>query len=50
MIGSGLSYFKVPEKSLKGIYVKSKSENGFAAWLGQKKLYKRLCRHKRGDY
>ena len=28
----------------------TKSENGFAAWLGQKKLYKRLCRHKRRDY
>ena len=25
-------------------------ENDFAAWLSQKKLYKRLCRHKREDY
>ena len=27
-----------------------KSENDFAAWMGQKKLYKKLCRHKRKDY
>ena len=30
--------------------MKTKSENDFSAWLGQKKLYKRLCRHKRRDY
>ena len=30
--------------------MKTKSENDFAAWLGQKELYKRLCRHKRRDY
>ena len=30
--------------------MRTKSENDFAAWLGQKKLYKRLCRHKRRDY
>ena len=27
--------------------MRTKSENDFAAWMGQKKLYKRLCRHKR---
>ena len=30
--------------------MRTKSENVFAAWLGQKKLYKRLCRGKRRDY
>ena len=30
--------------------MRTKNENDFAAWLGQKKLYKRLCRHKRRDY
>ena len=30
--------------------MRTKSENNFVAWLGQKKLYKRLCRHKRRDY
>ena len=30
--------------------MKTKSEHDFAAWLGQMKLYKRLCRHKRRDY
>ena len=30
--------------------MRTKSENDFAAWMGQKKLYKRLCRHKRRDY
>ena len=32
------------------IQIRTKSENDFAAWLGQKKLYKRLCRHKRRNY
>ena len=36
--------------SLERIYLRSNSENDFAAWLDQKKLYKRLCRHKRKDY
>ena len=30
--------------------MRTSSENDFAAWLGQKKLYKSLCRHKRRDY
>ena len=30
--------------------MRTKSENDFATWLGQKKLYKRLCRYKRRDY
>ena len=30
--------------------MKTKSENDFAAWMNLKKLYKRLCRHKRRDY
>ena len=30
--------------------MRTKSENDFAAWMGQKKLYKRLRRHKRRDY
>ena len=30
--------------------MRTKSENDFAAWMGQKQLYKRLCRHKRRDY
>ena len=38
------------KRSLERIYMKTKSENDLAAWLRQKKLYKRLCRHKRKDY
>ena len=38
---------KCLKKSLKRIYMRTKSENDFAAWQGQKKLYKRFCRHKR---
>ena len=30
--------------------MRTKSENDLAAWLGQKKLYKRLCRQKRRNY
>ena len=30
--------------------MRTKSENDFAAWMCQKKLYKRLCRHKCRDY
>ena len=30
--------------------MRTKSENDFAAWMGQKKLYKRLCIHKRRYY
>ena len=30
--------------------MRTKSENYIAAWMGQKKFYKRLCRHKRRDY
>ena len=30
--------------------MRTKSENDFAAWMSQKKFYKRLCRHKRRDY
>ena len=41
---------KCLKRSLERIYMRTKSENDFAAWLGQKKLYKRLCRHKRRDY
>ena len=41
---------KCLKRSLARIYMKTKSENDFAAWLGQKRLYKRLCRHKRRDY
>ena len=41
---------KCLKKSLERIYMRTKSENDFAAWMGQKKLYKKLCRHKRRDY
>ena len=41
---------KCLKKSLERIYMRTKSEKDFAAWLGQKKLYKRRCRHKRRDY
>ena len=41
---------KCLKRSQEGIYMKTKSENDFAAWLGQKKLYKRLLRHKRRDH
>ena len=41
---------KCLKKSLERIYMRTKSENDFAAWMGQKKLYKRLCRHKCRDY
>ena len=41
---------KCLKRSLERIYMRTKSENDFAACLGQKKLYKRLCRHKRRDY
>ena len=40
---------KCLKKSLEKIYMRIKSGNDFAAWLGQKKLYKRLCRHKPRD-
>ena len=40
----------MPEKESRRIYIKTKSEYNFAARLGQKKLYKRLCRHKHKDY
>ena len=41
---------KCLKRSLERIYMRTKSENDFAAWLGQKKLYKRLCRRKRRAY
>ena len=41
---------KYLKKSLERIYMNIKSENDFSSWLGQKKLYKRLCRHKHRDY
>ena len=41
---------KCLKRSLERIYMRTKSENDFAAWMGQKKLYKRLCRHKRRNY
>ena len=41
---------KCLKRSLERIYMRTKNENDFAAWLCQKKLYKRLCRHKRRDY
>ena len=41
---------KCLNKSLERIYMRTKSENDFAAWMGQKKLYKRLYRYKRRDY
>ena len=41
---------KCLKRSLERIYMRTRSENDFAAWMGQKKLYKRLCRHKRRDY
>ena len=41
---------KFLKKSLERIYMRTINEKDFAAWLGQKKLYKRLCRHKRSDY
>ena len=40
---------KCLKRSLEKIYMRTKSENDFAAWMGQRKLYKRLCRHKRRD-
>ena len=44
-------YFKISDKdSKKDLHEEKKSENDFAAWLGQKKLYQRLCRHKRRNY
>ena len=41
---------KCLKRSLERIYMRTKSENDFAAWMGQKKLYKKLCRQKRRDY
>ena len=41
---------KCLKRSLERIYMKTKSEYNFAARLGQKKIYKRLCRHKHKDY
>ena len=41
---------KCLKKSLEKIYMRTKSGNDFAAWLGQKKFYKQLCRHKRREY
>ena len=41
---------KCLKRSLEKIYMRTKSENDFATWLDQKKLYKRLCRPKRRDY
>ena len=38
------------KRSLERIYMRTKSEKDFAAWMGLKKLYKRLCRHKRRGY
>ena len=40
---------KCLKRSLEKIYMRTKSENDFVAWMGQRKLYKRLCRHKRRD-
>ena len=40
---------KCLKRSLEKIYMRTKSENDFAAWMCQKKLYKRLCRHKPRD-
>ena len=36
---------KCLKRSLERIYMRTKSENDFAAWMSPKKLYKRLCRH-----
>ena len=41
---------KCLKRSFERIYMRTKCEKDFAAWMGQKKLYKRLCRHKRRDY
>ena len=41
---------KCVKRSLEKVYMRTKSDNDFAAWLGQKKLYKRLFRHRRKDY
>ena len=41
---------KCLKRSLERINMRTKSENDFAAWLGQKKLYEKLCRHKRKAY
>ena len=41
---------KCLKRSLERIYMRTKNENDFAAWMGQRKLLKRLCRHKRRDY
>ena len=41
---------KCLKRSLERIYTRTKSEDDFAAWMGQKKLYKKLCRQKRRDY
>ena len=38
------------KRSLGRIYLKTKNEYDSAAWLGQMKLYKRLCEDKRRDY
>ena len=38
------------KKSLERTYMRTKSENDFAAWMDQKKLYIRVCRHKRRDF
>ena len=41
---------KCLKKRHERIYMRTKSENDFATWLGQYKLYKRLRRHKCRDY
>ena len=41
---------KCLKRSLERIYTRTEKDKDFAAWLDQKKLYKRLCRHKRRDY
>ena len=41
---------KCLKRNLERIYMRTKRKNDFAAWMRQKKLYKRLCRHERRDY
>ena len=41
---------KCLKRSLERIHMRAERENDVAAWLGQKKLYKSLCRHELRDY
>ena len=45
-----MSYFKRSEKESRKDLLEDKNEYDSAAWLGQMKLYKRLCKDKRRDY